>query len=108
VVGTMTTTAQPVPLPPGTSSLDGWQDDEQLGTYRIISGTDRWPAGREVVIGTSAVQLADGSVDDGRVEDGPTVWLGASGDQQLTPAAAREIGEALIAAADEIGGWIAK
>jgi hypothetical protein len=104
----MTTTTQPVPLPPGTNSRDGWQDDEQLGTYRIISGKDRWPAGREVVIGTSAVQLADGSVDDGRVEDGPTVWLGAPGDHQLTPDAAREVGEALIAAADEIAGWIAK
>lgn len=105
---TTTTTYPDVPLPDGTNSLDGWQDDELLGTFRIISGKDRWPAGREVVIGTSAVQLADGSVDDGRVEDRPKVWLGANGDHQLTPDAAREIGEALIAAADEIAGWVAK
>jgi hypothetical protein len=105
-----TTTPHDVPLPPETTCPDGWQHDDVLGTFRIVSGKDRWSPNRNIVIGTSAIQLVDGRIDDGLLDEGPTVWWGTGGsggfDGALTPRDARYLGEALIAAAAELDGWV--
>lgn len=91
-------TTPDVALPPDTVSLDGWQGNE----YRVISGPDRRVPGVDGIVGTSAVQYADGSIDQSEV-DSPRVWTDITG--ALTAQQARQIAGALVAAADEIDGW---
>ena len=50
----------------------------------------------------SAVQFADGSIDDGGVHEPPHVYLGDDG---LTSAQARELAAALLDTADEVDRW---
>lgn len=58
--------------------------------------------GVDGIIGTSAVQYTDGSLDQSEV-DGPRVWTDITG--ALTAQQARLIAVELGAAADEIDGW---
>jgi hypothetical protein len=94
-----------VALPPGTVSLDGWQDDDGRH-YRIISGQDRRVEGIDGVVGTSAIQWDDGSVDDGRLE-GPCIWIGVTA-EGVAPEAARQFAHALIDAAEEVDQWVSR
>lgn len=99
---TTTTTTPDVPLPPGTLCPDGWQD----GGYRLIAGKNRYAPG--TIIGTTAAQLPDGGLDDGSRIEAPNVWVAVSSeriDWPMTADTARQVGCALIAAADEIDGW---
>lgn len=97
-------------LPPGTVSLDGWQQDScssPLPLYRMFSGRDRRVDGVDGVIGTSAVQYVDGSVDDGRVDEAPCIWVGMGADS-ISSAQARQLADALVSAADEVDGWVTR
>lgn len=93
------------PLPSGTTTIDGWQDDEGR-RYRVIGGQDHRVDGVEGRIGTTAVQWDDGSIDVTQ-NDGPTVWLGIGSPEGIRPATARQLAYALLAAADEADGWVA-
>ncbi len=88
----MTTTTSDltnVPHPAGVKP-DIWQDDAPipyrvlLGEVRVIDGVDI----DRVSVQPTAVQFADGRIDDGSVHEPPRVYLGDDG---LTSAQAREL-----------------
>ena len=102
----MTTTADSladVPVPAGAHS-DDWQNDAVpdrvlFGEWRRIVGVDT----DRLSVAPSAIQLADGRIDDGSAYEPPQVHLR---DDCLTPAQARELAAALIEAADLLDRWI--
>jgi hypothetical protein len=53
----------------------------------------------------TAVQYADGRIDDGSVHEPPSVYLG---DDALSSSQARALAAALIATADEVDGWVTR
>jgi hypothetical protein len=52
------------------------------------------------------VQLGDGSIDDGSKIEYPKVWIELGEDNSLTANDARQLARALMAAADEVDGWV--
>ncbi|AFM16999.1 hypothetical protein Mycch_2216 [Mycolicibacterium chubuense NBB4] len=96
-----------VALPPGAYTQDTWQAAEPQ-PYRIILGGDRTIAGHRAVVSPSAVQWADGSVDDGRTEAPHVYAFNLEESNPLTTDQARELAAALLAAADEVDGWVAR
>jgi hypothetical protein len=96
--------AEDVPLPSGAVDADGW--DEWENEYRIIRTAERHVDGFDGhrVFG-SAVQYPDGYVDDGSRDpnDPPMIWID---DTQLTVNQAQEVATMILAAADEVAGWI--
>jgi hypothetical protein len=98
-----------LPLPAGAVSADDWQPGDH--PYRVIFGAKREISGHPAVVGTAALQLSDGAVDDGSRIEAPTVYINDGNMQAidgLTAAQGRQLGRALIAAADEIEWWVAK
>lgn len=94
-------------LPPATVCEDGWQENlDGLPPYRIISGQDRRIPAIEGVVRTSAVQYQDGTIDQS-ADDGPRVWA-EYGAACMTSGQARDFAAAILAAADEIDGWLAR
>ena len=71
-----------------------------LGELRGIDGVDI----DRVSVQPTAVQFADGRIDDGGVHEPPHVYLG---DDALTSPQARELAPLLVEAADEVDGWSA-
>ncbi|UXA12391.1 hypothetical protein KXD97_00260 [Mycobacterium sp. SMC-8] len=99
-----TRTASDVPMPERTHCLDGWQENvDGMPEYRVISGADRHIRSISGIVGTSAVQYVDGTIDRSP-EDSPRVWADF-GAANMTSAQAREFAAAIVAAADEIDGW---
>jgi hypothetical protein len=102
----MTTTIPDVPVPPGARP-DTWEDDTPL-PYRVLLGEVRGIDGIDtdhVSVQPTAIQFADGRVDDGSVHEPPHVYLA---DNALTTTQARELAALLVATADEVDGWAAK
>ena len=99
-------TPQNVPIPVSVENVDDWQHDVPL-PYRILSGelpnTDGGT--NYTTIQATAIQFADGRIDDGNVHEAPHVYLG---DDALTSAQARELAAALIETADEVDRWAAR
>jgi hypothetical protein len=92
----MSTTIPDVPVPAGFRA-DGWQDDALpnrclFGDLRTVDGLDV----DCVSVQASAVQLADGRVDDGGLYEPPQVHLC---DDALSTAQARQLAAVLIEAA---------
>jgi hypothetical protein len=106
-----------VPLLAGVAHIDGWYTSPTAARfiYRFIYGVTRVvprpsrivgrPAGTlaDVTIGTVAVQLGDGAIDDGRVVEEPLVFL--SGVGPLTTGQARQVSRLLMSASYEPDGW---
>lgn len=89
-----------VPVPAGAAP-DTWQDDVPQ-PYRILFGVLRNTGGAEhTAVQATAVQYADGRIDDGSVHEAPHVDLG---DDALSSSQARELAAALIETADEVDG----
>ncbi|WP_185293364.1 hypothetical protein [Mycolicibacterium litorale] len=98
-------TQHPEPaLPPNTVCEDGWQDDEGQ-PYRIFSGRDRRVPGVDGVIGTSAIQYSDGTIETSE-DDGPHIWLGIAANEAITATQARQLAAQLIDTADEVDRWV--
>ncbi|MDT5052957.1 MAG: hypothetical protein QOF66_1323 [Mycobacterium sp.] len=94
-------TTPDVPVPAGVEP-DAWQDDVPQ-PYRILFGVLRNTDGVEyTTVQATAVQYADGRIDDGSVLEAPHVYLG---DNALSTAQARALAAALIETADEVDGW---
>jgi hypothetical protein len=109
----MTTTAptNPYPdvaLPPGAAANeDEWAAwDNQC---RIIHGPTRTIT-KDVFVQSTAVQLPDGTFeyDDGQGGEAPSVTVCCDWSHNLTTALARQLAEAILAAADEVDGWAAR
>jgi hypothetical protein len=105
----MTTTAPTSPYPDvapplGATTLDDWQDIEPQ-PYRVIIGADRTVTDHPLKVSPSAVQWADGSIDDGQIE-APLVYVFELGESTpLNSDQCRELASVLLAAADEVEGW---
>jgi hypothetical protein len=87
-----------VALPDGAVravSGDAWEDVEPQ-PYRVIFGADRaGVTGHDVQVSTAAIQLADGSIDDGQVIEEPNISLlqgGIEAISGLTPRARSRAG----------------
>jgi hypothetical protein len=92
--------------PPGATTHDEWEDDDPQ-PYRIVFGADRTVTDHRARVSTSAVQWADGSVDDGRIE-APYIYVYDLGESRpLNSDQARELGAALLESAAEVDGWSA-
>jgi hypothetical protein len=106
----MTTPTRPnrpdITPPPGAEFVDDWQSDP---SHRVIFGADRTVTDHTVRVYASAVQLADGSIDDDLIE-GPCVYVQDgehSGLERPNSDQARELAAALLETAAEIDGWSA-
>jgi hypothetical protein len=94
-----------VPLPAGATCADAWQSDEPQPS-RIIEGTGRKITDHRLTVSSTAVQWADGSIDDGRIEC-PHIYVSElHNDSPLNSDQARELAAALLEAAAEIDGWV--
>ncbi len=85
---TTTTTPQGVPIPARVAKPDIWQNDVPQ-PYRVLFGELRNIDGGSnyTTVQGTAVQFADGRIDDGRVHEAPRIYLGDDG---LTSAQARD------------------
>ena len=98
----MTNTIPDVPIPSGVARSDEWQDDTPR-PYRLLFGELRNIGGvKFTTVQATAIQFADGSIDDGSMHEPPHVYLGDDG---LTSVQARELAAALIETADEVDRW---
>ena len=110
----MTTTpnhliAATIPDPSGVDPPAGfeacyWEDRPE---YRVISGTSRGVAGRpSITVTPTALQLGDGTIDDGSAIEAPKVFLNGIGGDGLSITEARELAGAVLAAADELAALV--
>ena len=95
-----------VPLPTGVAAVDDWQPNDPL-PYRVVLGAGRGVTDHTVRVQTSAIQFADGRIDDGRIK-APTLTISHAGynGRGLSSTQARELAAVLLEAADELDGWI--
>jgi hypothetical protein len=104
----MTTATNPHPdvaLPDGAHTLATWEDDDPQ-PYRVIEGADRKITDHRLTVSPSAVQWADGSVDDGRIE-GPHIYVFNLGEgDPLNSDQARELAAVLLETAAQLDGWV--
>jgi hypothetical protein len=90
--------------PPGATANDDWQaDDHQpIGWSPVLTVTDH-----KLYVSTSAVQWADGKVEDGTIE-APLVYVFDLGENApLNSDQARELASVLLEAATEVDRWAA-
>ena len=107
---TTTTTTSDVPLPSVTHTLSTFE--EWGGDYRVVWGDARPVPAANISLQPHAVQLRDGTIDDGTAEEPPRIAIDKIlGDGNfadclsVTVQGARNLAEALLAAADELDGW---
>jgi hypothetical protein len=109
----MTTTDQINPdiAPPSGAEIVGeWDLVGAAAPYRLVSGVDRTVTDHAVRVYAAAVQLADGTTEEGSI-DGPSVYVAsgqASALEPLNSDQARELASALLEAAAEIDRWSAR
>src|SRR5258707_11144605 len=94
-----------VPLPTGAVFGDNWEGEP---AERVIMGQNRSITDTDVVIWTSAIQFADGRIqqDEGGASEPPLVHV--DGGVDLNSDQARELAAALIEAAAEVDRWAAR
>ena len=105
----MTTTADLSPdvaPPPGTDFACPWEGNP---AYRTVFGVDRAVTDSTARAYTAAIQLADGSLDDGAIA-APSVYVcdGNQDGMALNSDQARELASALLQAAAELDGWVTR
>ena len=103
----MTTCTNPtnVPLPTAASGADDWQHGDSQ-PHRVIFGTSPHIDGRpDVILFPTAVQLPDGSIDNGSRIEPPVVYIDVTTERGLTAAQARALGAALGDAAALLDRW---
>jgi hypothetical protein len=95
-----------VPLPTGVAAVDDWRPNDPL-PCRDVLGAGRGITDHKVRVQTSAIQFADGRIDDGRIK-APTLTISHAGynGRGLSSTQARELAARLLEAADELDGWI--
>lgn len=102
----MTTTAlsPAISPPPGTDFACPWEGDPP---HRTVFGVDRTITDSDARVYAAAIQLADGTVDDGTIEP-PCLYVcdGERDGIHLNSDQARELAAALLQTANEIDGWV--
>jgi hypothetical protein len=93
-----------VPLPTGVAAVFDWRPNDPL-PYRVVLGAGRGVTDHNVVVHTSAIQFADGRIDDGAIV-APSVTISHANGRGLSRTQARELAARLLEAADELDGWI--
>jgi hypothetical protein len=101
----MTQALPNTPLPAGAVCNDDWQPMTRHA-YRWIHSPNRGITGHPAIVWSSAIQWADGSIDDGRIE-APCISVDITWEEGLSTEQARELAAALVESADEIDGWVA-
>lgn len=100
-----TTDPQPdVAPPPGADWVDDWEPDP---AHRVVFGVDRTVTDHTARVYASAIQLADGSVDQGLIE-GPSVYVAfgkSTGLGPLNSDQTRELAAVLLETVAEIDRW---
>ncbi|VBA38040.1 hypothetical protein LAUMK13_01931 [Mycobacterium innocens] len=97
-----------VPLPPGVVYADLWEDTNTDRPWRVVNSATRGVEGKsDIQVWVAAVQYADGSLDQDDAIDRASVWIDAC-QEALSARQARELADALLAAADELEGWAAR
>jgi hypothetical protein len=95
-----------VPLPACVTAVFDWRPNDPL-PYRVVLGASRGVTDHNVVVHTSAIQFADGRIDDGGIV-APSVRISHAcfNGRGLSSTQARELAARLLEAADQIDGWI--
>ena len=89
-----------IPVPAGTTA-DDWQPED----YRIVYSPKRSIPGRgDINVALTAVQFADGRIDDGGDFEPPQVY--ADHPDGLTAAQARALAGLLLDAAEQLDRWV--
>ena len=95
-----------VPLPTGVAAVFDWRPNDPL-PYRVVLGAGRGVSDHNVVVHTSAIQFADGRIDDsGIAAPSVTVSHACYNGRGLSRTQARELAARLLEAAEELDGWI--
>jgi hypothetical protein len=96
-----------VALPTGAATFFDWQPKNPL-PYRVVLGANRGITDHKVAVQTSAIQFADGQIDDGGIvaPSKITISHASYNGRGLSSAQARELAARLLEAADELDGWI--
>jgi hypothetical protein len=94
----------PVPLPPWARLVDDWQDDDHQ-PYRVVLGADRKVTDHALTVSPSAVQWADGTIDNGKIEPPHIFVLNLGESDPLNSDQARELAAVLLEAAAQLDGW---
>ena len=112
----MTTTAPTDPYPevepPAGAEADVWEGTGRRQhrwvfiVPRCVMNSTGDPL-RSPLVTAQAVQWDDGTLDDGTVEP-PSVSVESPASPGLSSSEARELARALVTAADEIDGWVAR
>ena len=95
---------QQIALPADAQTFNTWQDCDDPQPYRIIFGGRRRVTDHKLTVSPSAVQWADGTVDDGRIE-GPHIYVYDLDENPLNSGQARELAAALLASVAEVDRW---
>lgn len=93
-----------IALPAGAASgADDWENWNF--EYRVVSTADYKVTGTDVTVYATALQLPDGTVDDGTgaAEEAPKVWI--NNEYGVTATQARELAARLCHLADVVDGW---
>lgn len=101
MTSTITRLAPEVPLPAGAAHVAPWEHDQPMPS-RPFFGVPRGISGRTIVVGTAGHQWADGSIESVASIEIIGHLHGLNSDQ------ARELASALLQAADEVDGWVAR
>ena len=90
---------------PEAAQVDAWQDNngEQ---FRVVYRTPAGIADRpDVTLFLSAVQLGDGTIDNGDTLEPPVLYVEVQDGRGLTAVQARALSTALVNAAAELDRW---
>jgi hypothetical protein len=89
-----------VPAPAGATHVDDWNDaEDESGAFRYFRGARRFIQGLQDGVNDAEVAINGTQSADGRVERFIGIY---ADDSALTSAQAREVGRALIAAANDL------
>jgi hypothetical protein len=104
---TATAPTNPYPdvAPPAGATADIWEDTPP---ERVVYSASRGIPDYEVNVWTSAIQFADGTLDDGSRSEPPSVHLTVWASTGMNSDQARILAAVLIEAADEIDGRVAR
>ncbi|GFG78572.1 hypothetical protein MPRG_18480 [Mycobacterium paragordonae] len=92
-----------VALPPAAVGGEVW--DRHAPAHRVVWGVDRTTTDHPATVHTSAIQLADGSIDVVGNIEAPQVFLHLGDRGGFNSDQARELAAALLEAAAELDGW---